>query len=101
MSIDESAVNLEAYLEQVGQCRNQRFGRRYRDQFRDTRGSAELAMLAAPNEREYDEFRRAVAAMTTQERAAPEHLGDTEIAEIANGYILEAKATREHNEIDY
>jgi len=114
MSGDESPSGLEAYLEQVGQCRGQNFGRRYRDQFRDTRGSAELAMLAAPSEEEYEEFYRAVAVMSAQEKAAPEHLGDAEITEIAkragvdvgnvsiflNGYVLATKATREQDEID-
>jgi signal recognition particle GTPase len=66
------------------------------------RGTAELAMLAAPSEEEYEDFRRAVAVMTDEEKAHPEELSDEEIREIAqrcgaasgnisifvNGYVL-------------
>ncbi len=94
--------NIEAYLEYVGRCRGSDFGRRFRRQFRDSRGTAELAMLAAPSAEEYDEFRRVVAAMTEDEKRQPEQLTDERIKEIArraaadagntaifiNGYIL-------------
>ena len=75
--------NIEEYLEYVGQGRKNAFGRRYRQQFRDTQGTAELAMLAAPSEVEYEDFRRAVAAMTDDERQRPEELNDVQIQEIA------------------
>jgi len=96
---------IEAYLEYVGRLRHSPFGRRFRRQFRDTRGTAELAMLAAPSEQEYADFRRVVAAMTAAEKAAPETLTDEEIQALAeragaepahaaifiNGYVLQRK----------
>ena len=96
---------IEAYLEEVGRGRASAFGRRYRRQFRDTRGTAELAMLAAPSEAEYGDFCRAVAAMTEQEQERPEELNDEQIRDIAqrggadsgnvsifiNGYVLARK----------
>ena len=97
--------SIEEYLEQVGRGRDNAFGRRYRQQFRDSRGTAELAMLAAPSEAEYEDFCRAVAAMTEEEKEHPEKLNDTQIHEIArrahadagnvsifiNGYVLARK----------
>ena len=94
---------LEQYLERVGQQRQSSFGRRFRQQFRDTRGTAELAMLAAPSEEEYQDFRQAVQAMTDQEKQRADRLTDQEIADIArraqadpgnvaiflNGYAIE------------
>ena len=101
----EEVVSIEQYLEQVGRGRGSDFGRRFRSQFRDTRGSAELAMLAAPSEQEYEEFCKVVAAMTEAEKTRPEELADEQIQEIAgrcavdsgnagifiNGYILARK----------
>ena len=48
--------SIEAYLEYVGRCRGSDFGRRFRRQFRDSRGTAELAMLAAPSVVEYEDM---------------------------------------------
>ena len=97
--------SIEEYLEYVGRGRGDAFGRRYRSQFRDTRGTAELAMLAAPTEAEYKDFSRAVAAMSAEEKAHPENLSDEEIRAMAarcgaeagnvsifvNGYVLSRK----------
>lgn len=98
-------LSIEQYLEHVGRQRNSSFGRRFRQQFRDTRGTAELAMLAAPSEQEYDEFCRAVEVMTEEEKNDPESLTDQQIRAIAersradsgnvsifiNGYVLARK----------
>ena len=98
-------MTIEEYLAQVGRCRNQSFGMRFRKQFRDTKGTAELAMLAAPSQEEYDDFRRAVTAMTKIEKERPEKLDDDDIKDIAqraqadvgnvgifiNGYVLARK----------
>jgi len=95
-------TSLEQYLAYVGRGRDQAFGRRFRRQFRDARGTAELAMLAAPSEDEYQDFRRTVAAMTDQEKQHVQDLGDEQIQDIArrghadggnvsiflNGYVL-------------
>jgi hypothetical protein len=97
--------NIEEYLTYVGRFRESGYGRQFRTQFRDNRGTAELAMLAAPSEAEYEEFRRVVEAMTEAEKAAPEKLSDAQIAELAvragadcgnvsifiNGYVLAQK----------
>lgn len=94
--------DIEEYLQHVGRFRRSSFGKQFRSQFRDSRGTAELAMLAAPTEEEYDDFRRAVAAMTEQEKQCPEKLSDEQIGAIAqqsnadrgnvsifiNGYVL-------------
>ena len=98
-------AGIEAYLEYVGQQRNSGFGKRFRSQFRDRRGTAELAMLAAPSEAEYDDFCRAVAAMTESEKADVKDLSDEAVRAIAergqadvgnvsifiNGYVLARK----------
>ena len=76
--------SIEAYLEYVGRFCGSGFGRQFRSQFRDSRGTAELAMLAAPSKTEYDDFRRAVASMTDDEKARVETLTGEEIREIAN-----------------
>ena len=100
--------SIEHYLETVGQCRNDGFGLRFRNQFRDSKGSAELGMLAAPSEDEYQEMRRVAAVMTTAEKDWPEGLSDEDIRAIAsrceadsgraaiflNGYVLARKKAR-------
>ena len=97
--------NIEEYLAFVGQQRNSSFGQRFRRQFQDSRGTAELAMLAAPSENEFDDFSRAVAAMTAVEKKHPDLLSDDQVRDIAqraqaeianvsifiNGYVLAQK----------
>ena len=101
----EKFDNIEDYLAYVGQFRQNEYGRRFRGQFCDQRGTAELGMLAAPSEQEYEELARAVKAMTAAEKAAPEKLGNEQIKDIArtagadcgnvsifiNGYVLARK----------
>lgn len=96
------AISLDEYLHRVGQCRRQPFGQRFRNQFRDMRGTAEIAMLQAPSQQEYDEFHRILAAMTEEEKTHPDTLTDDQIQDIAqcakaetanvsifiNGYVL-------------
>ena len=59
-------------------------------------------MLASPSDKEFDDFRRTVEAMTDEEKARPEILSDDQIKDIAsraeadtgnvsifiNGYVL-------------
>ena len=89
----------------MGRGRGDAFGKRYRSQFRDRRGTAELAMLAAPSEEEFEDFHRAVEVMTEAEKEGAEQLDDEQIREIAqrakadtanvsifiNGYVLALK----------
>ena len=77
------AISLEEYLERVGQCREQSFGQRFRSQFQDTQGTAEIAMLAAPSQQEYDEFQRILTTMTEEEKAHTDTLTDEQIQDIA------------------
>ena len=100
--------SIEEYLEYVGRGRGDAFGKRYRNQFRDRRGTAELAMLAAPNEEEFEDFRRVVEVMTEDEKANVELLGDEQIRELAqrvqadtanvsifiNGYVLAKRKSK-------
>ena len=79
----DSIKDIEDYLEYVGRFRRSGFGKRFRVQFRDTRGTAELAMLTAPSEKEYGDFQRAVAVMTEKEKSEPEKLTDEQIKGIA------------------
>lgn len=98
-------ANLNEYLEYVGTFVNSTFGQRYRQQFRDARGTAELALLASPSEAEYRDLQSAVAVMTEDQKNHPEDLTDEQIQEIAkqaqadcgtvgifiNGYVLARK----------
>ena len=81
------------------------YGRQVRRQFKDIRGSSELAMLQSPSAEELEQLKRAVAIMTPKERQAPQNLTDEQIQKIAadagidaalfaifiNGYALECK----------
>ena len=98
----ENIKNIEQYLQFVGRFRGNEFGRQFRNQFRDIRGTAELAMLASPSDEEFDDFRRTVEAMTDEEKVRPDILSDDQIKNIAcraeadtgnasifiNGYVL-------------
>lgn len=98
----EKIEDIEDYLRYVGRFRKSRYGKQFRSQFRDSRGTAELAMLAAPSEEEYEEFERVVAEMSDEEKRCPEALSDEQIGELArrsgadrgnvsiflNGYVL-------------
>jgi len=76
-----------------------------RSQFKDIRGSSELAMLAAPSSDELEQLKKAVAIMTTDEKQNADSLTDEQIQKIAvdaridpgifaifiNGYALHCK----------
>ena len=65
-------------------------------------------MLAAPSEAEYEDFCRTVAAMSEEEKAAPERMTDEAIRQLAqragaevanaaifiNGYVLQKERKR-------
>jgi len=59
------------------------YGRQVRRQFKDIRGSSELAMLQSPSAEELDQLKKAVAIMTPNERQAPQNLADEQIQKIA------------------
>jgi hypothetical protein len=76
-----------------------------RSQFKDIKGSSELAMLAAPSEEELQQLEKAVAIMTPDEKKNAANLTDEQIQKIAadaqidpaifaifiNGYELQCK----------
>ena len=76
-----------------------------RNQFRDIKGSSELAMLAAPSDEELQQLKKAVAIMTPGEKEKADSLTDEQIQKIAvdakidtgifaifiNGYALHCK----------
>ncbi|MCP4711975.1 MAG: hypothetical protein GY869_25420 [Planctomycetes bacterium] len=104
--------SIEEYLAQVGRGRGEAFGKRYRQHFRDMKGTAELAMLAAPSDEEYEDFFRLVEGMTGQEKRHIELLNEEKIQEVAerckvnignatifiNGYILASKQAQKRQE---
>jgi signal recognition particle GTPase len=101
-------LTLEEYLEKLALFTDNEFGQMVRQQFRDIKGSAELAMLASPTTRELDQLRKAVAIMTKEEKQNPCNLTDEQIQRIAsdagidpgnfaifiNGYCLQRKRVR-------
>ena len=98
-------LTIEKYLEEVGKFCQSSFGLRFRQQFRDTRGTAELGMLKAPTQQEYQQFCRVVEVMAESEKFKPELLDDNDISSIAeraqvdrgitailiNGFVLARK----------
>ena len=76
-----------------------------RTQFADVQGDSELAMLISPTKEEYEQFKKAVAIMTPDEKAVALDLTDEQIRKIAedakidpanfaifiNGYILHCR----------
>jgi len=76
-----------------------------RTQFKDIKGSSELAMLTAPSSAELEQLKKAVAIMTPDERRNADVLTDEQIQKIAidagvdtgifaifiNGYALHCK----------
>lgn len=60
------------------------YGRQFRSQFKDSKGSSELAMLAAPSSEEYEQLKRAVAIMTPDEKENAGSLSDQQILKIAS-----------------
>ena len=99
------AITIEQYLEKLARFANSDYGRLVREQFTDNRGDSELAMLVAPTKQELEEFRRAVAIMTPDEKNNAMNLTDEQVHKIAadaqadpaniaiffNGYVLHCK----------
>ncbi len=64
-------ISVEQYLEKVGRFSDSEYGKLIRNQFKDIKGSSELAMLAAPSEEELEHLKKAVAIMTPDENKMP------------------------------
>jgi hypothetical protein len=78
---EKTRISVEQYLEEVARFCDDQYGNQIRDRFQDTRGTSELAMLAAPTCDELVELRRAVAIMTPA----------ANFAIFMNGYALVCK----------
>ena len=100
-------ITIDEYLGKLAAFVGDEYGRQFREQFKDRRGSSELAMLAAPTRDEYDQLEKAVAIMTLIEKENVAKLSDHQVLKIAadagidagvfaifiNGYCLEVKKT--------
>ena len=77
-------MTLEEYLASLSRFVDDAYGRRMRSQFQACDGKSELAMLAAPTRDEYEQLRRFVAILTTDERQNAERLSDGQVSRIAD-----------------
>ena len=98
-------ISIEQYLQKLARFADSEYGKMIRNQFRDIKGSSELAMLAAPSGRELEQLKKAVAIMTPAERETADNLTDEQIQRIAadaqiepanlaiftNGYAIHCK----------
>lgn len=107
----EPRITIDEYLEKLAAFADSKYGRMVRNQFKDHRGSAELAMLASPTADELTQLRRAVAIMTPAEKQNAANLSDDQIQKIAqdahtdpallaifiNGFALHHKHPKKHH----
>ncbi len=98
-------MSIDLYLQKLAVLVDDEYAQRIRQQFKDNRGSSELAMLQSPNSNELEQLKKAVAIMTPAEKENARNLNDEQIQKIAedamidtglfaifiNGYILECK----------
>jgi len=98
-------ISVEEYLDGLARFAGSDYGNMIRSNFKDMKGSSELAMLAAPTLAELEQLKKAVAIMTEQEKRGAEHLSDEQVERIAadakidpanlaifiNGYALHCK----------
>jgi hypothetical protein len=96
---------IEEYLEKVATFAESKYGSMVRENFKDIKGSSELAMLVAPTKTELEQLQKAVAIMTDNEKRNADKLTDEQIHKIAedakidtgifaifiNGYALHRK----------
>lgn len=98
-------ISIEQYMKKVAKFAGSEYGNMIRSQFKDIKGSSELAMLAAPSAEELEQLKKAVAIMTPDEKSRAADLTDEQIQKIAadaqiepanlaifiNGYALHCK----------
>jgi bifunctional ADP-heptose synthase (sugar kinase/adenylyltransferase) len=98
-------ISIDTYIQKLEKFVNSDYGKLIRTQFADIRGDTELAMLVAPSAEELEEFKKAVAIMTDEEKANAAELTDEQVQKIAadaqvdpanlaiffNGYALHCK----------
>ena len=76
-------ISIEQYLEMVARFSGNEFGKMIRNQFKDIKGSSELAMLVAPGAEELEQLKKAVAIMTPAEKQNADSLTDEQTQKIA------------------
>jgi len=76
-------ITIDEYLEKLACFVNSDYGKMVRGQFKDIKGSSELAMLAAPSAAELQQLKKAVAIMTPAEKRSAGSLTDDQIQKIA------------------
>jgi hypothetical protein len=64
-------LTIEQYLEKIGRFVDEPFAKQLRKQFKDNRGSSELAVLQSPSREEYEQLCRLTAILTPQEKVTP------------------------------
>jgi hypothetical protein len=98
-------ITIEQFLEKLSKFADSDYGKLVREQFSDSRGDSELAMLVAPTAKELAEFKKAVAIMTPDEKTNAANLTDQQVQKIAadaqvdpanlaiffNGFVLHCK----------
>ena len=98
-------ITIERYLEKTSVFADDEHGKRVRSQFKDIKGSSELAMLVTPSAAELEQLKKAVAIMTQSEKENADSLADEQVHKIAadahvepavlaifiNGYALHCK----------
>ncbi len=104
---------MELYLKKLSLFADDEYGRQFRRQFEDNRGSSELAMLQSPSRGELDQLEKAVAIMTPSERQNAADLTDDQVRKIAddagidpgifaifiNGYVIERKKQKPNTKL--
>jgi hypothetical protein len=76
-------ISIEQYLEMVARFSGNEFGKMIRNQFKDNKGSSELAMLVSPDAEELEQLKKAVAIMTPAEKQNADSLTDEQTQRIA------------------
>ena len=101
----KSKLTIEQFMKNSRKFAGSDYGKMIRCQFKDAEGDSELAMLVAPTKEELEQFEKAVAIMTPDEKKNAEKLTDEQIQKIAddakidpanlaifiNGFILYCK----------
>ena len=101
----KNTITIEQYLEKLSKFAGSDYGQLIRSQFADNQGDSELAMLVSPSTEELEQFKRAVAIMTPDEKANAAELSDEQVKKIAadanvdpanlaiffNGYTIRCK----------
>lgn len=79
----KNTITIDQYLVQLSKFAGSDYGKLIRTQFADNQGDSELAMLVSPSPEELEQFKRAVAIMTPDEKTNAAELTDEQVKKIA------------------